>query len=86
MYKVVLHRNAAKFYLKVDKSLRERLNAAIKDISENPRYHMHVKKLRGELSHMYRYRLGHLRIIYEIHEDMKTVRIKTMESRGKAYN
>jgi mRNA-degrading endonuclease RelE of RelBE toxin-antitoxin system len=34
---------------------------------------------------MYRYRLGALRILYEIHEEIKTVRIKTIESRGSAY-
>ena len=86
MYKVILHRNAAKFYSKADKGLRERLNSAIEDISENPRYNIHIKKLQGELSHMYRYRLGDLRIIYEIHEDIEMVRIKTVETRGRAYN
>jgi mRNA-degrading endonuclease RelE of RelBE toxin-antitoxin system len=34
---------------------------------------------------MYCYRLGEIRIIYEIHEDIKTVRIKTIEYRGSAY-
>ena len=34
---------------------------------------------------MYRYRLGSMRILYEIHEDIKTVRIKTIEARGSAY-
>jgi len=41
--------------------------------------------LEGELKDMYRYRLGNLRILYEIHEDIKTIRIKAIEARGSAY-
>jgi mRNA interferase RelE/StbE len=51
----------------------------------NPRYHAHIKKLEGELKNMYRYRLGNLRIFYEIHEDIKTIRIKAIETRSSAY-
>jgi mRNA interferase RelE/StbE len=46
---------------------------------------VHIKKLEGELKDMYRYRLGNLRILYEIHEDIKTIRIKAIEARGSAY-
>jgi len=41
--------------------------------------------LEGELKDMYRYRLGNLRILYEIHEDLKTIRIKVIEARGSVY-
>ena len=78
MHKVILHKNAAK-------KLQGRINAAIGTILENPRYHVHIKKLEGELKDMYRYRLGNLRILYEIHEDIKTIRIKAIEARGSVY-
>jgi mRNA-degrading endonuclease RelE of RelBE toxin-antitoxin system len=85
MYKVILHKNAAKHYKNADRKLRDRINTAIDSISENPRYHVHIKKLEGELKDMYRYRLRSLRILYEIHEDIKTIRIKAIEARGSAY-
>ena len=85
MHKVVLHKNAVKFYTKADDSLRKRINTSIDSIVKDPYYNTHTKKLKGELSHMYRYRLGSIRILYEIHEDIKTVRIKTIEARGSAY-
>jgi mRNA interferase RelE/StbE len=85
MYKVILHKNAAKYYRNADKKLQGRIAAAINTISQNPHFHIHIKKLEGELKHMYRYRLGGLRILYEIHEDIKTARIKVIESRGSAY-
>jgi mRNA interferase RelE/StbE len=85
VYKIILHKNASKFYTKADAKLREKINASVEMILENPRFHIHIKKLQGELSDMYCYRLGEIRIIYEIHEDIKTVRIKTIEYRGSAY-
>jgi mRNA interferase RelE/StbE len=85
MYKVILHKNAAKYYKNADKKLQGRINTAVNTILENPRYHVHIKKLEGELKDMYRYRLGDLRILYEIHENVKTVRIKAIEARGSVY-
>ena len=85
MLKVILHKNAAKHYRNAEKKLRGRINAAIDTILENPRYHLHIKRLEGELKRMYRYRLGDIRILYEIHEDIKTIRIKAIEARGSAY-
>jgi len=85
MHKVILHRNAAKFYQDADKKLQQRITDALDSIAKNPYYGIHIKKLHGELAHMYRYRLGTLRLLYEIHQEMETVRIKTIESRGSVY-
>jgi len=85
MYKVILHKNAAKYYRNADKKLQGRINTAIDIILENPRYHVHIKKLEGELKDMVRYRLGNLRILYEVHEDIKSIRIKAIEARGSVY-
>ena len=85
MYKVILHKNAAKYYRNADKKLQGRINTAIDIILENPRYHVHIKKLEGELKDMVRYRLGNLRILYEVHEDIKSIRIKAIKARGSVY-
>ncbi|HVP76593.1 MAG TPA: type II toxin-antitoxin system RelE/ParE family toxin [Thermodesulfobacteriota bacterium] len=85
MYKVILHKNAAKYYRNADKKLQDRINTAVDIILENPRYHVHIKKLEGELKDMDRYRLGNLRILYEVHEDIKSIRIKAIEARGSVY-
>jgi mRNA interferase RelE/StbE len=85
MYKVIFHKNAAKYYRNSDKRLQRRIKTAVDTISGNPRYHVHIKKLEGELRDMYRYRLGNLRILYEIHEDIETIRIKAIEARGSVY-
>jgi mRNA interferase RelE/StbE len=85
MYKVTLHKNAAKYYRNADEKLRGRINTAIDTILEGPHYHVHIKKLEGDLKDLYRYRLGNLRILYEIHKEIKTIRIKAIDARGSAY-
>ncbi len=57
----------------------------IDTILGNPHFHAHIKKLEGEIKDRYRYSLGNPRILYEIHEDIKTIRIKTIEARSSAY-
>ncbi|OGL47778.1 MAG: hypothetical protein A2W05_11490 [Candidatus Schekmanbacteria bacterium RBG_16_38_10] len=85
MYKIILHKHVIKFYKKAVRDRQDRIEKAIADISENPYHGIHIKKLQGELSTMYRYRIGGVRILYEIHEEIKTVRIKVIESRGQVY-
>jgi mRNA interferase RelE/StbE len=85
VYKAILHKDSAKFYKRADTNLRKRINSALEIILQNPRYHIHIKKLHGDLSNMYRYRLGDIRIIYEIHADIETIRIKVIEQRGSTY-
>ena len=85
MHRIILHKNAVKFYNNSDPALKDRLSAAFDIISKDTRFHNHIKKLKGELKHMYRFRLGNLRIIYEIEEDIQTVRVKAIETRGSVY-
>ncbi len=70
VYKIILHKNATKFYNNAAIPLKERISRAVDVISQNPHFDMHIKKLKGELSNMYRYKMGGVRIIYEIHEEI----------------
>ena len=85
MYKIILHRNVVKFYRKADEALKERVAAAIDVIALNPHLDGHIKKLKGDLKHMHRFRMGDLRILYEIDDTQESVWIKTIEWRGSAY-
>ncbi|KAF0122218.1 MAG: plasmid stabilization system [bacterium] len=85
MHKIVLHKNAVKFYKNADAMLKERISSALNAISKDPRYNVHIKKLKGELKNMYRFRLGDIRILYEIEEDIQTVRVKLIDTRGSVY-
>ena len=85
MHKIILHRNAFKFYRKADDALKERVTDAIDVIARNPHLDGHIKKLKGDLKHMHRFRMGDLRILYEIDDAQEIVWIKTIEWRGAAY-
>jgi len=85
MHKIILHRNAAKFYRKAYDALKERVTDAIDVIARNPHLDGHIKKLKGDLKHMHRFRMGDLRILYEIDDAQEIVWIKTIEWRGSAY-
>ena len=85
MYRVILHRDADKDYKGFGEKLRSRTDKALSDIRLNPYHGPNIKKLKGKLSNLYRYRIGGFRILYEIIGDIKTVRVKTIETRGKIY-
>ena len=85
MHKVLFHRNAVKFYRKADDTLKKRISDVIAVIAQNPHLDGHIKKLKGDLKHMHRFRMGDLRILYEIDDARETVWINTIEWRGSAY-
>jgi len=85
MFKVLLHKEAVKDYKRYDPRIKARLDKAFESLKTNPFYGSQIRRLTGKLSHLYRYRIGGLRIIYEIHKELKTVQIKVIESRGDAY-
>jgi mRNA interferase RelE/StbE len=85
VHRIILHKNAARFYNNADAALKSRISKAFDIIAKDPRYHKHIKKLKGDLRNMYRSRLGNMRIIYEIEDEIMVVRIKAIETRGSAY-
>jgi len=85
MHKIILHKHAVKFFRNAGTDLKDRIVAALDLISKEPRNHPHIKKLKGELKNMYRFRLGEVRFIYEIEAESQTVRVKTIDTRGSVY-
>ena len=55
-------------------------------LRKNPYFGNNIKKLKGELSGMYRYRIGKYRLFYEIDNDKVIVFIADIEDRKDAYN
>jgi mRNA-degrading endonuclease RelE of RelBE toxin-antitoxin system len=85
MFEIILHRRAAKFFKDADAATKKRISDAFDILSMDPRCHAHMKKLKGELKSMFRFRTGNLRILYEIEDNMQTVRVKVIEARGSVY-
>ena len=83
-YKIVLSRQARRYYSGVDTDTVKRLNDVFEVLESNPRPMM-SKPLKGELQGFHRVRVGHLRIIYQLDESSQEVRIVKIGPRGDIY-
>ena len=82
MFKIVLHKNAAKKLAKFPGDLRSKILKAIDSLSIDP---YAGKKLHGELEGSCRIRIGDFRIIYDIHQNDNIVVVHAIGSRGDVY-
>ncbi len=85
MYDVFISNEAEKYYKKLDKYTKKRVNKCIDAIRDNPFSRLHIKRLHGKLEGKYRYATGNLRIVYDIDIENRTVKINAIRSRGDVY-
>lgn len=85
MFKILLTSKAEKFYLSSKDSLASKLNRAFDEICLQPFIGKNIKKLKGSLNGMYRYRIGNYRIVYEVDNSIKIVSIVWIGKRKEAY-
>ena len=85
MYEVFISKVAEKYYKKLDRDTKRRINKCIDVLSRNPLSGPNIGKLHGILKDKYRYAIGNLRIVYEINKKNKTIEIRAIRSRGDVY-
>lgn len=67
-YTVKLSRKAESYYKRVGAKTTERLKECFETLEQTPKdwQHPRIKRLRGRLSGLWKYRVGDLRIIYQV--------------------
>lgn len=85
MYKIQLAKDAIKYYKKCDVAAKRQLNLCFEALKESPYNDVNIKRLQGELSGLYRYRIGSIRVIYKINETEITVVVVAIGNRGDIY-
>lgn len=85
MYEVLISHEAEKYYKKQDKDTKRRINRCIDSLGKEPLSGPNIKRLHGKLEGKCRYRIGDIRIIYEVNTKSKTVEIKSIGGRGDVY-
>ena len=87
MYRIILSKEASKYYRKSDKVTQKRLDNALNNLANNPldTHHYDIKPLHEPLKGLWRFRTGKIRIIYMVKKKTMQVQIVTIRSRGKAY-
>lgn len=82
-YSVILHREAKKDIKKLHPQIRNRVISALEEIAENPRLHGAI--LLSGYTDLYRYRVGHHRIVYRIIDNELEVLVLDAKPRGEVY-
>ncbi len=77
---------ALKDYERARQPLAGKLARCFDQLQRDPRSSNNSKRLRGDASHLWRYRIGNHRVIYNIEEPAKVVRILRIENRSTAYD
>ncbi|MFA6222560.1 MAG: type II toxin-antitoxin system RelE/ParE family toxin [Desulfomonilaceae bacterium] len=83
-YKVLLTKTAYKAYNKTTGKLKLGIDRCLSDLEITPNFGPGIKKLKG-LVGCFRYQIGGLRLIYEVHEDLMEVRVYSIRPRGDVY-
>ncbi len=76
-YTVAFEKAAVKFLRKQNQSTQERLMRAIRQLPNGA----DIKKLQG-YDYLYRARVGNMRILYSVKEELKIINIENIDNRG----
>jgi len=82
MYKILIERRAERDLDGMEQVMRKRIIAHVLLLQNNPR--INAKKIEGS-RHGWRIRVGDWRVIYEINDKAKEVKIYRIKHRSKAY-
>jgi mRNA interferase RelE/StbE len=83
MYEIEFVTSAAKEFRSLEDRIKRRVAVAIDALRENPRPRG-VRKLRGH-ERLYRIRVGSYRVVYEIDEQAKLIRVTRIRHRREVY-
>ena len=83
MYHLLLERSAEKDLARLSSEIHDRILAAIKALAANPRP-PGCRKLAGS-KHDWRIRVGDYRVIYEIADEIRIVRVHRVRHRREVY-
>jgi len=84
MYEVRLSRRAVKYYSRVGPTAARRLNRCFAALERNPFGGGDIKPLKG-MQGVYRFRVGDLRVVYEVGVPQRIVKVNAILPRGEAY-
>lgn len=85
MHKVKLTKEAVKFIEKCDSNTKKRIKEALERIAHSPFVGKDIKKLKDKFPPLYKYRVGDIRIIYQIQKEEEVILIVTIGYRGDVY-
>ncbi len=85
MYEVILSPAALAFYTAADMPLASKLKQCFQRLEVSPRNAGNIKRLTGEWSGYWRYRIGDWRVIYRIDDSARRVNVMVIAHRREVY-
>jgi len=84
MFRIALSKEALKYYNRVSVVTAARLDRCLAGLESDPLQGSNIKSLKG-IAGKYRYRVGNLRVIYEVDHAQSIVYVIAILPRGQAY-
>jgi len=85
-YEIALTDKARDFYKFTSLAIAKKLARCFSTLEQNPYQHPNIKALKGNLSGFYRFRVGDYRVVYEVDEQAKQVRVTNIAHRSDVYD
>ena len=85
MFEVILSPDAGAFYVDADGPLARKLARCFAQLEREPHRHGNIKRLTGELSGRFRYRVGDWRVLYRVDEAAERVIVLVIAHRSEVY-
>ncbi|HBY19878.1 MAG TPA: type II toxin-antitoxin system RelE/ParE family toxin [Clostridiales bacterium] len=85
MYEIKLSKEAIKYYKKQTDKIKRLINKALEDIKRSPYQGTNIKKMQGNQTDTYRYRVGDIRILYTTNQRRVLVYVLAIGNRGDIY-
>ena len=85
MFKVVLHKRAARYLQRLSKSQKTKIKDQLKELQAEPINKPHVKQMAGDWKGYYRMRSGNTRIIFWIDHANNIIYVDHIGPRGDIY-
>ncbi|MGD0140536.1 MAG: type II toxin-antitoxin system RelE/ParE family toxin [Tepidisphaeraceae bacterium] len=84
-YDLILAADAGRFFEHADANLQRRLDRCFSVLRSDPRKHNNIKRLKGDFSHLLRYRIGDWRVVYRIEDAARRVVVVNIAHRRDVY-
>lgn len=84
-YDVIVHKRAARYLKSLPAFQKERVKQSLKNLENGINNRTDIKQMAGDWKGYYRMRLGDIRIIFWINQELKTIYIDHIGSRGNIY-
>ncbi|MFN0020243.1 MAG: type II toxin-antitoxin system RelE family toxin [Pirellulaceae bacterium] len=85
MFEVALTPEAEDFFATAQRPLERKLNRCFEQLEQEPRRHSNIRRLKGSMAGLLRYRVGDWRVIYRIDDDAKMVYVIDIAHRSEVY-